>query len=104
MRFAEMTWPELRRVPRDNSIVVAPIAACEQHSQHLPTITDTVLVTGVAEGVERRLAEQVVLLPTLWLGASSHHFRFGATLSAEVDTHVAILIDLLTPLLEDGYR
>ena len=104
MKFAEMTFPQLRRVPRDKSIVLAPIAACEQHSRHLPTITDTVLVTGVAEGVEQRLPEQVLLLPTQWFGASAHHLRFGATLSAEVDTHVTILCELLVPLLEAGHR
>lgn len=104
MRFHEMTWPELRQVPRDSTVVVAPIAACEQHSKHLPAYTDTILVTGVAEGVEQRLPKQVVLLPSQWFGASSHHVRFGATLSAEVDTHIAMLCDLLTPLLEDGYQ
>jgi creatinine amidohydrolase len=104
MRFHEMTFPLLRQVPRDRTVVVAPIAACEQHSHHLPTFTDTLLVTAVAEGVEERLPQQVLLLPTLWLGASSHHLRFGATLSAEVDTHIDMLCDLLTPLLEDGYQ
>src|SRR5437762_8010699 len=104
MRFHEMTFPELRRVPRDTTVVLAPIAACEQHSHHLATFTDTVLVTGVAEGVEQRLPDRVLLLPTLWLGASAHHLRFGATLSAEVDTHTDILCDLLTPLLDDGYQ
>jgi creatinine amidohydrolase len=104
MKFAEMTFPQLREVPRDATVVVAPIAACEQHSHHLPTITDTVLVTGVAEGVERKLPREVLLLPTLWFGASAHHLRFGATLSAEVDTHIEMLCDLLTPLLEDGYQ
>src|SRR5437763_12887889 len=104
MRFHDMTWPLLRQVSRDATVVVAPIAACEQHSRHLPTYTDTLLVTAVAEGVEQRLSRQVLLLPTLWFGASSHHLRFGATLSAEVDTHVALLCDLLTPLLEDGYQ
>jgi len=103
MKFSEMTWPRLRQVPRENTLILAPIAACEQHSRHLPTITDTLLVTAVAEGAEQRLPEQVLLLPTQWLGASSHHLRFGATLSAEVDTHVTMLCDLLTPLLEDGY-
>lgn len=103
MKFHEMTFPQLREVARDCSVVLAPIAACEQHSRHLPTITDTVLVTGVAEGVERQLPEQVLLLPTQWFGASSHHLRFGATLSAEVDTHVTMLCDLLAPLLDDGY-
>jgi creatinine amidohydrolase len=104
VRFHEMTFPELRRVPRDTTVVVAPIAACEQHSHHLAIYTDTVLVTGVGEGVEQRMPQQVLLLPTLWLGASHHHLRFGATLSADVDTHADILCEIVTPLLEDGYK
>jgi creatinine amidohydrolase len=104
MRFHEMTMPELRKVARDASVVVAPIAACEQHSRHLPTFTDTILVSAVAEGVEQKLPQQVLLLPTQWMGASAHHLRFGATLSAEVDTHITMLCDLLVPLLEDGYQ
>src|SRR5439155_18985441 len=68
------------------------------------TFTDTYLVTAVAEGVEQRLPKQVLLLPTLWFGASAHHLRFGATLSAEVDTHVMMLCDLVQPLLDDGYQ
>jgi creatinine amidohydrolase len=104
VKFAEMTFPQLRQVDRAGVALVAPIAACEQHSRHLPTITDTVLVTGVAEGVEARLPREVVLLPTLWLGASGHHLRYGATLSVEVDIHVDVLCEMLTPLLEDGYQ
>ena len=104
MRFEELTGPLLRQVPRASTLVLAPIAACEQHSRHLPTCTDALLVTAVAAGVEARLAQQVLLLPTLWLGASGHHLPLGATLSAEVDTHRAMLCDLLTSLLEDGYR
>jgi creatinine amidohydrolase len=104
MRFHEMTFPVLREVPRDRTVVLAPIAACEQHSRHLPTFTDTLLVTAVAEGVEERLPGEVLLLPTQWLGASAHHLRFGATLSAEVDTHVTLVCELLEPLLADGYQ
>jgi creatinine amidohydrolase len=104
MRFHEMTWPLLREVPRERTVVLAPIAACEQHSRHLPTYTDTLLVTAIAEAAEQRLPQQVLLLPTLWLGASAHHLRFGATLSAELDTHITMIADLLTPLLEDGYQ
>src|SRR5207249_9756265 len=99
-----MTWPLLRNVPRDSSVILAPIAACEQHSLHLPTFTDTLLVTAVAEGVEQRLPERVLLLPTQWFGASHHHLRFGATLSATVDTHIDLLCDLLRPLLDDGHQ
>src|SRR6516164_5403245 len=104
MRFHEMTSPQLRQVLREKTVVLAPIAACEQHSRHLPTFTDTILVTAVAERVEERLADQVLLLPTLWLGASSHHLSLGATLSADVDTHIHVICDLLTSLLDDGYQ
>src|SRR3954462_10403088 len=104
MKFYEMTFPELRQVSRSGVVVIAPIAACEQHSHHLAVFTDTILCTGVAEGVEQRMPQQVLLLPTLWLGASHHHLRFGATLSVDVDTHAMILSEYLTPLLDDGYR
>src|SRR5438874_13800435 len=103
MKFHEMTAPELREVPRDRTVIVTPVAACEQHSRHLATFTDTILVTAVAEGVEKKLPRQVLLLPTLWLGASHHHLPFGGTLSVPVDAHVTLLCELLTPLLEDGY-
>ena len=99
-----MTAPELRTVTRNGSVVIAPIAACEQHSRHLAVSTDTILVAGVAGGVEERLPKEVLLLPTQWMGASGHHLRYGGTLSAEVDTHIRILVDLLTPLLDDGYE
>jgi creatinine amidohydrolase len=104
MRFHDMTAPQLGQVPRETTVVLVPIAACEQHSLHLPTFTDTILVTAVAEGAERALPDEILLLPTMWFGASSHHLSLGGTLSAEVDTHITMLCDLLTPLLEDGYR
>src|SRR5438093_510733 len=63
-----MKIPELRRVPRDTTLVLAPIAACEPHSHHLATFTDTILVTAVAEGVEHGLAGRALLPPDLVRG------------------------------------
>jgi creatinine amidohydrolase len=104
MRFHDLTWPELRQVPRESTVVVAPVAACEQHSLHLPVYTDTILASALAEGVERQLPEAVVLLPTLWLGASHHHLPFGGTLSLNAARHAELLHDLIEPLLADGYQ
>jgi creatinine amidohydrolase len=104
MKFHELTWPLLQQVPRNRVVVLAPIAACEQHSRHLPTFTDSILAGAVAEGAEQRMPNEILLLPTLWFGASSHHLPLGATLSAEVDTHITMIHDLLLPLLEDGYQ
>src|SRR4051812_50203363 len=97
MKFADMTWPLLREVPRGRTVVVAPVAACEQDSRHLPVFTDTLLVTAVAEGVEQRLPDGVLLLPSQWLRASAHPPRFGAPLSPPGGTHLHPLCGLLTP-------
>ncbi|MFO0944388.1 MAG: creatininase family protein [Planctomycetota bacterium] len=104
MKLAEMTWPEVASLDRDQVLVLAPIAASEQHSRHLPTFTDTILCGGIADRVEERLPKKVLCLPVFWWGASDHHLPFGATLTAEVDTHVAVLRELLTPMLESGFR
>jgi creatinine amidohydrolase len=104
MNFAEMTAPEIRALPRDSTLIVAPVAAMEQHGPHLPVSTDTILAGAVAGGVERALGERVLVLPVLWLGASDHHLPRGGTLTSPLPTYEQVLVDLLTPLLRDGFR
>lgn len=104
MKFHEMTSGQLKAVDRSRSIVLAPIAAVEQHGPHLPTGTDTIICGAVSEAVEAKRKDSVLLLPTLWLGASAHHLRFGATLSANLDTYVSMLCEIARQLLEDGFE
>jgi creatinine amidohydrolase len=104
MKFHEMTSGQLEAVKHDEVLVMLPIAAVEQHGPHLPTGTDTIICEAVADAVEQRHPESVLLLPAMWLGASSHHLRFGATLTAELPTYITLLCEILQPLLLDGYR
>jgi creatinine amidohydrolase len=104
MRFGELTAPEIRRLDRSQTLVVAPIAACEQHAGHLPVFTDSILVGAVGDGLEAALADRVLLLPVLWIGASDHHLPFGGTLTASLPTYETLLVELLTPLLREGFR
>jgi len=104
MKFHEMTSGQLEALKHDQVVVILPIAAVEQHGPHMPTGTDTIICDAVAKAVEQRQPDTVLLLPTLWLGASSHHLRFGATLTAELSTYVTLLCEILQPLLMDGYR
>ena len=104
MRFAELTAPALNDLSREETLVLAPIAACEQHSRHLPVFTDSILVGAVADGVEENYPSRVLVLPVLWLGASEHHLPFGGTLTATLPTYELMLIDMFTPLLRSGFR
>ena len=104
MKLAEMTWPEMARVDREKTVLLAPYAACEQHGPHLPFFVDTLLCTAVAEGVERQLPDRVLLLPTQWLGASAHHLPFFGTLTADLDQHVDLMVHPLSQYLEGDWR
>jgi creatinine amidohydrolase len=104
MRFAELTAPAIRALNRQSTLVIAPVAACEQHGRHLPVSTDTILCGEVADGVDRALSNKVLVLPVLWIGASEHHVAFGGTLTATLPTYETLLVELLRPLLRDGFR
>lgn len=104
MRFSNMIASEIRALIHKPILVVWPIAAMEQHGPHLGVATDTVCVTAVAEAVESEMPEQVLLLPTLWLGASDHHLRFSGTLSLPADLYAQVLAAMLEPLLSDGFQ
>jgi creatinine amidohydrolase len=75
MRYANLRWTDIARLEKDRVLVVCPLGSIEQHGHHLPLVTDTALVTAVAEEVEARVADRLLLVPTLWLGASDHHPR-----------------------------
>ena len=104
MKFHEMTSPQLAAIDREQTLAVIPIAAVEQHGPHLPTGTDRIICTAVAEQLEASLPERVLLTPTIWLGASSHHLRFGATLDSQLPHFVNTLCDAVRSLLGDGYK
>ncbi len=102
MRFAEMTWPDLRAVSRE-TVVLAPFGACEQHGPFLPFFTDAILVGEAASRAESQLGSEVLLLPTQWMGASQHHLPFGA-ITADVDTHVRIVAETCDSVLQAGFH
>ena len=104
MRFHEATAAQIAEFDRDQSVVVIPIAATEQHGPHMPTGTDGILCGAVAEEVERMLPECVLLAPTLWFGASSHHLPFGATFDISLPSYIETLRELGRSVLADGFQ
>jgi creatinine amidohydrolase len=103
MVLAQATWQEVRDFDRD-AVVLVPTGSLEQHGPHLPLITDTAIVTAVAEAVEARLRRQVVLTPTLWLGASGHHMAFDGTLDAGFEAYLATLHAVMESASSHGFH
>ncbi|SMP72345.1 creatinine amidohydrolase [Neorhodopirellula lusitana] len=104
MKYQEMSARSLADVDRHHCLVVIPTAAVEQHGPHLPTGTDTIISTAIAEELESRLSSDILLVPTLWFGASSHHLRLGATFDLSLNHYMAVVSDLARSLLDDGFK
>ncbi len=103
MKYGELRWPEIDALDKDRVVVVCPIGSLEQHGHHLPLLTDSLLVTAVADAVHERLADQVLLTPTLWLGASDHHLDFPGTVSASNSIYVEIIKDVASSFVQHGF-
>lgn len=103
MLWGEQRWPEVADGDKER-VVVWPIASLEQHGHHLPLLTDTMLVSAVAERCRTALPDDRYLwLPTLWLGCSEHHRAMAGTLSLPAAVYVEVLERVLENLVTDGY-
>jgi creatinine amidohydrolase len=90
------------------AIVVLPLGATEQHGPHLPTGTDALLATEVAERAvaiaAAKATRSFVVAPSLRVGASDHHHPFGGTLSLGPETLLSVVLDVAHSVVRAGGR
>jgi creatinine amidohydrolase len=88
------------------TIVVAPIAAIEQHGPHLPLGVDAMIMDGMIARIAPLLpaAPRVLFLPTQSVGVSTEHRDFAGTLSLKPATALAMLAELLEGPIAAGAR
>lgn len=72
-------------------VVVVPLGAWEQHGPHLPSDTDTLIITAVASSAVASVPG-VILAPTLPVTASDEHRGFGATLSIGTEAFASSVV------------
>lgn len=87
------------------SVLVVPVGSVEQHGEHLPVMTDTLLADSVATTAAKRIADDapVLVAPPLRPGYSPHHCSFGGTLTAGFDTLLDLVRDTADSGLTNGF-
>lgn len=101
MRLEQCYWPDLPALRE--RIFVVPLGSLEQHGHHLPLVTDTFIISRVAEGLESRRSDKIVMLPVQWLGHSPHHRRFGCV-SLDLMPYVDMIRGICRSLIAIGAR
>ena len=104
-RWADLTWEEVRDVPRERLVGVLPVGAVEAHGPHLPLGTDLVIAEAMARDGAERLARAGVLplvLPALPYTAAPFAAAFPGTLSLAPAVVTALLLALARELSRHG--
>lgn len=104
--WAGKTSSEVREIAeRDGSVLIVPIGSVEQHGNHMPVATDTILVDAVAQHAAERVASDVPILvtPPVWSGYSPHHMPFGGTITLEFDDMLDIVEEIADSALDNGF-
>jgi creatinine amidohydrolase len=104
MRFEELTSPEVAALDHDKTILILPLGSVEQHGNHMPLGTDTLLAQAVSLAAAERVSGGVAVLPPPWYGFSAHHMRFAGSITLKAETLMAVAEDIVDSLVEHGFR
>jgi creatinine amidohydrolase len=87
---------------RGATVALLPVGSFEQHGDHLPLATDTIIACVIAN----RLAAtyNLLLLPPVTVSCSHEHEGFGGTVSISSRTLIAIVGDVQLSLARSGIK
>ena len=94
-RLLEISRAEAAARGRDGAVCLLPVGSLEQHGEHLPVGTDSLLVETVCLRAAGLAHRDVVVAPTVWTGLSPHHVRLGLTVTLEPE----LLLELSRSIL-----
>jgi creatinine amidohydrolase len=85
-------------------LCIIPVAATEQHLEHLAMEHDWRSVMHIAEQVAERLSPQAIITPAMNIGISEHHMRHIGTLSAQPGSWLGVLHDAIRSMHHAGFK
>ena len=102
-----LSWTEIAALPdRENTVIVLPCGAIEQHGPHLPCSVDSVICSGVmGKALEKLPAEvRAFALPTITYGKSEEHLHFPGTMTLTGTTLLSTVIEIGESVYRSGFR
>ena len=97
-RLLEVTREAAAARGRAGAACLLPVGSLEQHGDHLPVGTDTILVETVALRAAGLARRDVLVAPTVWTGLSPHHVPLGLTVTLEPELALALTRSIVTSL------
>lgn len=105
--FAYLTWREIATLAeKENTVIIQPLGAIEQHGYHLPLIVDAAISQGVLGKALSLLPPEIpaFALPTIYYGKSNEHDGFPGTISISGQTLYNLLMEVGKSIYKAGFR
>lgn len=102
-----LSWTEIADLPdKENTVIVLPTGATEQHGPHLPCAVDTVISAGVVGHALARLPAHVPAfgMAPITYGKSEEHLHFPGTVTLSGETLLATMNEIGESVYRAGFR
>jgi creatinine amidohydrolase len=102
-----LSWTDVDGLPdKENTVIVLPVGAIEQHGPHLPCSVDTVISSGVMGRALEKLPADIRAfgLAPITYGKSDEHLHFPGTMTLTGPTLLAMVTEIGESVYRAGFR
>ena len=108
--YRDLTRLEMEQVDKENTIVLIPVGALEQHGNQAPLGTDDIIAEAMVEYLGKALEEAgekdfpILAFPLIPVGLSTEHKNFCGSVTVRPDTYYHLLYDISVSLARHGFK
>lgn len=107
--YRELTRLEMEAVDKEETVVMIPIGALEQHGNQCPLGTDEIIAEATARRIKEALDRDIpdypmLIFPMIPVGLSTEHINFCGSVTLKPDTFYHVLYDICKGLAHHGFK
>ena len=105
VHWQEMWRHELLEALAHDPVVIVPVGSVEQHGPHCPMDVDISHTQALAVETARAIDDfPVIVAPPVWIGLTHYNLGEVGTITARVETYLALLSDICRSIWANGFR
>lgn len=107
--YRELSRLDMESVDKEETIVMIPTGALEQHGNQCPLGTDEIIAEATARRIKERLDKEcpdypMLIFPMIPVGLSTEHINFCGSVTLKPDTYYHMLHDICTGIARHGFK
>ena len=107
--YRELTRLEMEQVDKEETIVLIPLGALEQHGNQAPLGTDDIIAEAMVKYIKEELEKEdedfpMLVFPVIPVGLSTEHKNFCGSITFRPDTYYHLLYDISASLAHHGFK